>query len=493
MKTNHHLLHRAGILLFSFLAMISCRKEKDAPEPKPEYEAAMATGVNAITFVNGEAFANVGEGDIVAVFSTASDTEQTFPYTIQGNMGKAAHINDYKRTAFFSHPYNLSSYRSQSPYRQTNVDFIHRKEYTVKIGSTETFWTWDFTDLSLLPDIPSVQFTAILKAIGIYCDVYVDENSTLINYDDAEEISRQFDEAAYPIVTGQFGLPPIVEGKSRVAIVLPLAFNGGMDEELNPNGWAAGAFNDKDQLPPSVENPYSNYRNVLYLNPGLFNTSIPVFIDKWRSILSHEFQHMVNYRYFGASESVPIDEGKALLSEILTGYGLPNGDYLMWANVVAYQDDPSGISLLQMEMSPVNPWGSYGMGLLWVCYLYDRFGSQAIYNMATHTLPGIDGASAVTGIPKQHLFAEWLQANIVNGTVNNKIFEYKTIDVVGDGGGQYFGTLNGFATLTEHGIPDSETQRHVHSYGLEYFRADAPGEVIIRGNNIKVFIIIKPK
>jgi hypothetical protein len=102
-------------------------------------------------------------------------------------------------------------------------------------------------------------------------------------------------------------------------------------------------------------------------------------------------------------------------------------------------------------------------------------------------------SSPVTGIPKQHLFAEWLQTNFLSGTVNNKIFENKTIDVVGDGEGKFFGVLNGFAALPEHTIPGTETQRQVHSYGLDYFRADAPGEVIIRGNNIKVFIISKQK
>lgn len=489
MKELNQMKNFISILLFIAAAMISCEKEKEILQP--EYKAVMAPGVNALTFVNGVAGTNINQGDILAVFSTASNTEQTFPYTIQGNFAKSSQIIVKQKKSSLSFPDYFLAYRFQSNYRQGIVSYSHEKRKESEVGSTETFWTWDFTDLSSFPDLPSVQFTAILKAKGVYCDVYVDENSTHIDNGDAEEIARQFDEVAYPVVTGQFGFPPVIEGSSRVAILLPLAFNGGMDEELNPNGWAAGAFNYDDQLPPSIENPYSNYRNVLYLNPGLYNTSIPVFIEKWRPILSHEFHHLVNYRYFGASESVPIDEGKALLAEILSGYGLPNGDYLMWDNVVAYQDNPSDISLLQMSMSDVNPLGTYGMGLLWICYLYDRFGSEAIYKMATYTSPGLDAAEAVTGIPKQHLFAEWLQANIVNGTVNNKIFEYKTIDVVGDGGGQFFGMLNGFAALPEHTIPGVETQHFVHSYGLEYFRADGPGEVIIKGNNIKVFVIKK--
>jgi hypothetical protein len=489
MKTLNQLKNYISILLFIAMALISCKKELEIPQT--EYEAVMAPGVKALTFENGRASTNVDQGDILAVFSTAANTEQTFSYTIQGDFANSSQSIYKQQNASFCFLDNFLAYRCQSNLWQGIVSYHPKKTKQSEVGSTETFWTWDFTDLTLFPDLPSVQFTAILKAKGVYCDVYVDEHSTHIDNDDAEEIARQFDEVAYPIVTGQFGLPPEVEGSLRVAILLPMAFNGGMDEELNPNGWAAGAFNEMDQLPPSEDNPYSNHRNALYINPGLYNTSIPYFIEKWRPILSHEFQHLVNYRYFGTSESVPIDEGKALLAEILTGYGLPNGDYLMWANVVAYQNNPSDISLLQMALSDVNTLGSYGMGLLWICYLYDRFGSEVIYNMSTYTSPGLDAAEAVTGIPKQHLFAEWLQANIVNGKVNNKIFEYKTIDVIGDGGGKFFGTLNGFAALPEHAIPDIETQRSVHSYGLEYFRADMPGEVIIKGDNIKAFIIQK--
>jgi hypothetical protein len=46
---------------------------------------------------------------------------------------------------------------------------------------------------------------------------------------------------------------------------------------------------------------------------------------------------MVNFNYYGLSEAVAINEGKALLSEILSGYELTHGDYMMWVNVDACQ------------------------------------------------------------------------------------------------------------------------------------------------------------
>lgn len=201
-----------------------------------------------------------------------------------------------------------------------------------------------------------------------------------------------------------------------------LLFNGGYDDEPNPMGFTWGAFNDKDQLPASPDIPYSNYRNVLYLNTGVINTANPDFKNKWRSILSHEFQHMVNYRYHQTSEAVAIDEGKAMLAEILSGYGLPHGDYLMWLNIDQYQKNPANISLLQTGYSDDDALATYGMGILWASYLFDRFGAETFYAIATHSLPGLDGSAAVTGFSKEKLFAEWVQTNIVSGAVDNPTF-----------------------------------------------------------------------
>lgn len=200
---------------------------------------------------------------------------------------------------------------------------------------------------------------------------------------------------------------------------------------------------------------------------------------------------MISYGYHKGKEGMPIEEGKALLAEILSGYGLPNGDILQWSNITGYQYDPSGISILQMDYSMDNINGTYGMGLLWESYIYDRFGKKAIYDMVTSSLNNLDAVEAMTDIPKQHLFAEWVQANIISGTTNNKIFKYETIDVEGDGGGRYFRPLIGFAALPDHAIPETEEQHEVLSYGVNYFRADSPGDLIIKGKNIKVFIIKK--
>jgi len=486
---------KALVILLSLVMVITIvsysARANDEVQDFSERKPSMSLGVFSVPFTEGKASAHVQPGDIVAVFSTASNTEQDYTYSIRGDLTdsnsktgnlqmKSSTPADYQ-LAVQTRPLESGQYDAGSSSEQN-------KEKKPDIGNRDTFWTWDLTDLSSLPNIGSVQMVGILMAIGTYCDVFTDEHSRL-TVQDAEDIARQFDSIAYPVVTQYFGDPPDVNGNSRVTILLPLAFNGGYDNEPNPQGFSFGAFNDKDQLPPSPENPYSNYRNVLYLNPGAFNTTNPDFQDKWRSILSHEFQHMVNYRYHKNLEAVAIDEGKAMLAEILSGYGLPHGDYLMWANVDQYQKNPACVSLLQTDYSFEDALATYGMGIMWVSYLFDRFGKETFYSIATNPLPGLDGAESVTGLSKENLFAEWVQANIVNGTVNDPLFRYHTINVIGDGDGLYYKALDGFAARPEQEIPTVETQRQVPSYGVEYFRAVAPELVIITGNNIRVFII----
>jgi hypothetical protein len=479
---------KLSILFLVFTALICCDKNNEVLEPA--YKAVLAPGVEDLQFINGIAHAKVDKDDIIAVFSTASQTEFTYPYSIKMSTLKAEsmvanHDNDVTK---LKSPYKNVTLANRIV--DNHINYINPLT-KFEFGSKEIFWTYDLSDMSLFPNLPCIQFTAELKAQGKYCNVYVDENSQTIDYEDAEAIAQQFDQVAFPIVTNQFGNPPITNSSSRVAIIMPLVFNGGIENELNPDGGSTGLFQENDLSPASENNPYSNYRNTIFLNIGLYNDTNSFYLNKWRSILSHEFQHMISYGYHKGKEGMPIEEGKALLAEILSSYGLPNGDILQWSNITGYQYDPSGISILQMDYSMDNINGTYGMGLLWESYIYDRFGKKAIYDMVTSSLNNLDAVEAITDIPKQHLFAEWVQANIISGTTNNKIFKYETIDVEGDGGGRYFRPLIGFAALPDHAIPETEEQHEVLSYGVNYFRADSPGDLIIKGKNIKVFIIKK--
>jgi len=455
----------------------------------------LAPGVSMPIAIGDSYTMLVEPGDVIAVFSTASAQPRSYDYavTVEPIPSDVTSLDLPYETVYS--PQNRGSAVAviDSP---TQTAAIDTEQQPAQVGDREQFWVPKFSDIvndvdGALEEVTE-EVTAVLRASGEYADVYIDVASQLTDAD-AAAIAQQFDEVAWPIVTNQFGNPPTPGGRERIAILLSPTFNGGKEDELNERGFSFGMFNDRDQLPDSPANPKSNYRNVLHLNPFALISTDTRFVDpdKWRSILSHEFQHMVNYNYHQDREAVPIDEGKAMLSEILSGFGLPTGDPTMASNVVAYQLEPASVSLLQTTYGD-NPVATYGMGLLWVSYLYDRFGSDVLLSIATHPEPGILGASAVTGFAPDVLFVQWVQANLVTSITDDPTFRYEALELSGNSNGSYAASLPGFANDSSQHLTYGTTNHAIPSYGVEYFRATQQQLVRVTGNNVQVLLFRAP-
>jgi len=437
----------------------------------------------------------VEPGDVVAVFSTASSQTRSYDYavTVEPIPSDVTSLDLEYETLYTPQSESYAVAVTDPP---TQSSAVEAEQQRAQVGDREQFWVPKFSDIVNDVDGPldevTEEVTAVLRAIGEHADVYIDVTSQLTDAD-AVAIAQQFDEVAWPIVTNQFGNPPAPGGRERIAILLSPTFNGGKEDQLNERGFSFGMFNDRDQLPDSPANPKSNYRNVLHINPFALISSDTRFVDpdKWRSILSHEFQHMVNYNYHQDREAVAIDEGKAMLSEILSGFGLPAGDPTMASNVVAYQLEPASVSLLQASYGD-NPVATYGMGLLWVSYLYDRFGSDVLRSIATHPEPGILGASAVTGLAPDALFVQWLQANLVTSTVEDPTFRYQALELTGDANGSYAASLPGFANDSSQSLTFGTSTHAIPSYGVEYFRATQKQLVRVTGQGVQVLLFRAP-
>jgi hypothetical protein len=459
-----------------------------SPSALDESGVDLAAGVSSPIAVEDTFTMLVEPGDVVAVFSAASSQPRSFDYTITvESIPEDRSGLDLQFATFYS-PQGRSDVISLPETEATPRPTVAQQQVG-RVGDREQFWIPKFidivNDIERAPEEITVQVTTVLRAVGEHADVYIDEDSQLAD-SDAAAIAQQFDEVAWPIVTNQFGQPPAPGGQERIAIVLSPAFNGGKEDEPNQLGWSFGMFNDRDQLPDSPTNPKSNYRNVLLINPhALISQSVDQ--NKWRSILSHEFQHMVNYNYHQDRESVPIDEGKAMLSEILSGFGLPTGDAIMAENIIGYQRDPASVSLLQTDYGE-NMMATYGMGLLWVNYLYDRFGPDALRSIATHPEPGVMGAAAVTGLSPDELFVQWIQANIVTTKSDEPEFRYQTIELTGDSNGSYASALPGFANDSSQNLVEGTTNKTIPSYGVEYFRATQQQLVRVTGKDVQVLL-----
>lgn len=175
MKTRALILFVSLALVLNVAGCINSTRTVDGPEVL-DTTLSLAPGVIPVSFNEGKASAPVRPGDIVAVFSTASDTEQTFIYSIMADRTgsasspenspvKATNPADYQPVVQ-TRPSDTEQFDAGSGVRNQEIEAV--------IGSRETFWTWELTDISKYPEVDSVQFTGVLKAIGEHCDVFID-------------------------------------------------------------------------------------------------------------------------------------------------------------------------------------------------------------------------------------------------------------------------------------------------------------------------------
>jgi hypothetical protein len=147
-----------------------------------------------------------------------------------------------------------------------------------------------------------------------------------------------------------------------------------------------GFFSPSDEF-ASSQISTSNQGEFLYLNVAKFTGD---GFDLY-STIAHEFQHMVAYNvklihqglFNGTQENVSIDEGRAVLCEELTGFGLDaagGGNRFIHNVSDAYLRDMSSFAMFSFGARN----GDYGKGYLLMRYLRERFGdslySQVVQN-----------------------------------------------------------------------------------------------------------------
>jgi hypothetical protein len=195
-----------------------------------------------------------------------------------------------------------------------------------------------------------------------------------------------------------------------------------------------GFFSPSDEYPAS-QISISNEGEFLYLNVAKFaGDGFDLF-----STISHEFQHMVAYnmklihqgRFDGTQENVSIDEGRAVLCEELTGFGLDasgGGNRFIYNVVDGYLRDMASFAMFSFGSRN----GDYGKSYLMLRYLRERFGdtlySQIVQDpsrtgLAELSLFGdfstlfIDWGTALVGsnltgtVPSQFRYASGFQTN----------------------------------------------------------------------------------
>ena len=254
------------------------------------------------------------------------------------------------------------------------------------------------------------QITAILRAVGKHCYVYVAEDQS-VSQAAVSKVQSKFDQTIYPINTGSFGneWKPGIDGDNRVYLLLSDIKDG----YQNPtDGYVAGYFFAGDEMMqaefPSHSKVRSNEKEIIYLDTYPCDPEAKDYME----IVAHEFQHMIHYNQDN-KESTWVNEGCSQIAPVLCGFTAPGHFKLL-------KDAPDR-SL--NNWAQWDPMPDYGQVYLWNQYLLEVFTRQKIkpatfYRSLTKSkkasLSGFIEAFAGIGLGLTDTFTDYIITNHVN-------------------------------------------------------------------------------
>lgn len=251
-------------------------------------------------------------------------------------------------------------------------------------------------------DIP-----ARLRTIGEHVYLWV-EDGIAVEEATLNDIVYRFDIQVYEFVRGLWGSEAIpgIDDETRLHIVFTSRLRPGI-----------GGYFSSANTYPAVIMPNSNEYDMMVLNAS---TLEPQYTDRGISSAAHEFQHMI-HQVNDANESSWLNEGLATLTEYLPS--LDPSLFIM--NAFAQAPDTS----LRMWGLGNNRAAEYGAPLMFMIYLHDRFGLEAVQQIASDSdngLQSIDNMLQSRGETSVDvIFADWVLANLLREHDGN--YSYQTL------------------------------------------------------------------
>ena len=317
-------------------------------------------------------------------------------------------------------------------------------------GDKKNFWVTN-TDTN-----NTFQIEATLKYTTEHVYFWV-QDGVKAKQNDIVRLVDTFENEIYPKNKSHFGDEPFPGIDEDEHIYILYCSDAGYD--------IAGYFSSVDTLPPEAHQ-YSNAHEMFFLNADTTNLSDPFTYG----VLAHEFQHMIHWN-LDKNEDAWINEGLSELAAQINGYDPGGFDYQFSIN-------PN----LQLNYWPEEedsiPY--YGASFMFMSYFMDRFGEQAVRDLANNPLNGWFGiddvlqtlsANDVDNVPDsaEELFSQWVLANYINNPA------------VGDGQYSYTSYQDFYRFRDSDWVygPCSNTSqtREVKQFGTEYIRLTCSDDV----------------
>ncbi len=240
---------------------------------------------------------------------------------------------------------------------------------------------------------------------------------------------------------------PGVDGDPRVHI-LHLGDVGGV---------AAAYFAVKDEFVTAV-NPYSNQREMLYVNLDALTPGTPRYL----ATIAHEMQHLIQWHTDG-NEEAWLGEGLSELASELNGF--PAGRQSTYAARTDIQ-----LNDLSHDVGDVS--SHYAAASLFVLYLYDRLGQEFMQALVAHPENGLKGIDAALQqfdrtLTVEDIFADWLVANYLTSIGRGEgVYQYDSL------------TLPDLARVDYSRFPQNQTDT-VSQFGADFIEINSTKPVAV--------------
>jgi immune inhibitor A len=235
--------------------------------------------------------------------------------------------------------------------------------------------------------------TATIHEVTEHAYWYVQDGQS-VDVEAVRRTARDFEERIYPTNRALFGSEwtPGVDNDPRITVLFA------------PIAGAGGYYSSADEYTRAV-NPYSNEREIIYININGGWVDI-------ESTLAHEFQHMIHWHQ-QANHDVWLNEGAAVLASALNGYDMLGVD----ADFMRSPDT----QLNAWQANPNAARANYGASFLFLDFLSSQYGGdEMIRALVAAPGQGTDAVDhALTSLGYKERFADvatsWMVANVVDG------------------------------------------------------------------------------
>ena len=256
----------------------------------------------------------------------------------------------------------------------------------------------------------SRQIMAELEVIGLHAYFWVEVGAD-VRLRDLQALADAFDNDIYQQVRDIWGSEPYlgVDGDPRVHIL----FARGL-------GFGTAAYFSRRHNYPEIVSQHSNAREMFFVNLSTIGNINSSFL---RSTLAHEFQHMIRAN-ITPNEDSWLNEAFSTFTEGYLGYEAAERYPAEFLNAPETQLTTFGIA--------PNRLAEYGAGYLFMTYIYNHYGIEAIQALSANPLNSMFGVQdvmmdvAVTS--HQELFADWVLANLIQDVNLRELYGYYSLN-----------------------------------------------------------------